>query len=323
MFDAVSFPNLGIGQIKMDPTIISIGPVSIQWYALIIVIGIVVAYFVCNHFRKSIGVKEDDFLDCVLYSIIVAFIGARLTYVLGDLDSFHSFMDVIAVWNGGLAIYGGIIVAAASVFVICRIKKCDYRKMFDIMAIGLLIGQIIGRFGNFVNIEVYGIETNLPWAMGIGYYGEGESMLVHPLFLYESLWNLIGFVLIYGYRDLRKFHGEMFLWYTAWYGFGRALMEPLRDPEYNLTLFGVRIMLVLAALLCVAAVVLTIVLRKRCKAPLTFETVTEDKPYDPNYENQFNIDMSDIEMTEDDYNAKKLYDALDKKTEEMNDGNNN
>ena len=96
--------------------------------------------------------------------------------------------------------------------------------MLDVMALGFLIGQIIGRFGNFINIEVYGIETNLPWAMGIGYYGSGAEQLVHPLFLYESLWNLIGLILIYGYKDYRKFHGEMFLWYTAWYGLGRALM---------------------------------------------------------------------------------------------------
>lgn len=333
MFNAVSFPNLGIGQIKMNPTAIKITDnISIQWYALIIVFGILVAYLFCNRFRKKLGVNEDDFIDCLLYAIPVAFIGARLTYVLGDIESFESFYDVIAIWNGGLAIYGGVIFAALTVFAVCFIKnkayikrgkpdRCDFRVMFDIMAIGLLIGQIIGRFGNFVNIEVYGIETNLPWAMGIGFYGEGADILVHPLFLYESLWNLIGLILIYGYKDLRKFNGELFLWYTAWYGLGRALMEPLRDPEYNLTLFGVRIMLVLAAVLCVASVVAVIIFRKRCKTPLvTVQTVTEEKG---DYERQFNVDMSEMEMTEDDYIAKKLYDALEEKTEEKKNGEDN
>ena len=288
-YDAVSFPNLGIGQIKLNPTAIQITDnISIQWYAIIIVIGIIVAFFVCDRLRKRFDITSDDFLDCLLYTIPVAFIGARLTYVLGDLDSFHSFYDVIAVWNGGLAIYGGVIFAAASVFVICKIKKCDWRSMLDIMAIGLLIGQIIGRWGNFVNIEVYGVSTDLPWAMGIGYYGEGASELVHPLFLYECLWNIIGLVLIYGYMDLRKFKGEVFLWYTAWYGLGRGLMEPLRNSEYNLHLFGVRIMMILAFLLFACATIAIIILRKKSKGYIVTTTISKKQKQEKDYVNQFN-----------------------------------
>ncbi len=289
-YDAVSFPNLGIGQIKLNPTAIQITDnISIQWYAVIIVIGIITAYFVCDRLRRRFNISSDDFLDCLLFTIPVAFIGARLTYVLGDLESFHSFYDVIAVWKGGLAIYGGVIFAAVSVFVICKIKKCDWRSMLDIMAIGLLIGQIIGRWGNFVNIEVYGIETNLPWAMGIGYYGEGASELVHPLFLYECLWNLIGFVLIYGYMDLRKFKGEIFLWYTAWYGLGRGLMEPLRNSEYNLHLFGIRIMMVLAFALCAAALVAIIILRRKSPGYITENTISKKEEEALGYQKQFHI----------------------------------
>lgn len=289
-YDAVSFPNLGIGQIKLNPTAIKITDnISIQWYAIIIVIGIVTAYFVCDRIRRRFDISSDDFLDCLLFTIPVAFIGARLTYVLGDLESFHSFYDVIAVWNGGLAIYGGVIFAAISVFIICKIKKCDWRSMLDIMAIGLLIGQIIGRWGNFVNIEVYGVETNLPWAMGIGYYGEGASRLVHPLFLYESLWNLIGFVLIYGYMDLRKFKGEIFLWYMAWYGLGRGLMEPLRDSEYNLHLFGIRIMMVLAFVLFAAALVAIIVLRRKSPGYIKDNTISKKEEESLSYQKQFHI----------------------------------
>ena len=290
-YDAVSFPGLGIGQIKLNPTAISITEnINIQWYAIFIVIGIVVAYFVCNNMRSKFGIKEDDFLDCILFAIPIAFVGARLTYVLGDLDSFHSFMDVIAIWNGGLAIYGGVVFAAVSVVVICKIKKCNFASMLDVMAVGLLIGQMIGRIGNFVNIEVYGVETTLPWAMGIGYYGYGEEILVHPLFLYEILWNLIGFILIYGYKNMRKFNGEVFLWYMAWYGLGRALMEPLRDSQYNLTLFGVRIMLVFAIAMFVLASAGVLLLRRKTPTFLIIEEQVQqeaDTDIENDYENQF------------------------------------
>ncbi len=314
-YNAVSFPNLGIGEIKLNPVAFNITEnISVRWYAIIICIGIVVAYLVCNKMRVRFGIKEDDFLDCLLYTLPIAFVGARLTYVIGDLESFDSFMDIIAVWNGGLAIYGGIIFAAISVFVICKLKKADFRAFLDVMAIGFLIGQIIGRWGNFVNIEVYGTATNLPWAMGIGYYGEGANELVHPLFLYEILWNVIGLVLILGYINYRKFSGEIFLWYTTWYGLGRALMEPLRDPEYNLTLFGVRIMIVVAAAICIASAVTVIVLRRRKKDYLVFSPVTQTEQ---NYENQFNITREDIESVElspEEMASKRIYEQMENST---------
>ena len=328
MYDAVSFPNLGIGEIKLNPVALKIGDtVSIKWYAIIICLGIIVAYVVCNKLRRRFGIVEDDFLDCLLYTLPIAFIGARLTYVLGDLDSFHSFMDVISIWNGGIAIYGGIIFAALSVFTICKIKKCDFRSMLDLMAIGLLIGQIIGRWGNFVNIEVYGIETKLPWAMGIGYFGEGASELVHPLFLYESLWNTIGLVLILGYLDYRKFKGEVFLWYMAWYGLGRGLMEPLRDPTFNLHVFGIRIMMVLALALFVASLVLIIIFRKKSTG-YVIQPVIEEQKSDPDsdYERQFNItreDIENVELSPEEIEAKRIYDKIENEDfgEEKNEDN--
>lgn len=301
-YDAVSFPGLGIGEIQLNPEIRITENFSIHWYAIIIVFGMLVAYLVCNKIRKEFGVKENDFLDCILYTVIIAFVGARLTYVLGDLDSFHSFMDVIAVWNGGLAIYGGIIFAAISVIVICKIKKISFGSMLDIMAIGLLIGQIIGRWGNFVNIEVYGKLTTLPWAMGIGYYGDGPSMLVHPLFMYEILWNLIGFILIFGYRKMRKFDGEVFLWYMAWYGLGRGLMEPLRDSEFNLTLFGVRIMMVLAFALCVLSLITIVIFRWKklgsLSGPITELPKEKPEKKEKDYEKQFKGIIPEDEQNE-------------------------
>ena len=292
-YDAVSFPNLGIGEIKLHRTAFTVGSLSVQWYAVIIVIGIIVAYLVCDRIRRRLEVSSDDFLDCILWALPIGIIGARVFYVLGDLKNFHSFMDVIAVWNGGLAIYGGVVFAGATVFAVCKLKKCDFRSMLDLMAFGMLIGQMIGRWGNFVNIEVYGVATNLPWAMGIGYFGEGASELVHPLFLYESLWNLIGFVLIFGYMDFRKFKGEIFLWYLAWYGLGRAVMEPMRDPEFNLHLFGLPIMLVLAIAFCVTSVVLIIVFRRKSDGYIVSKVETRAEREQKNYEQQFHIDNTE------------------------------
>ena len=175
--------------------------------------------------------------------------------------------------------------------------------MLDLMALGLLIGQMIGRWGNFVNIEVYGVETALPWAMGIGYFGSGASVLVHPLFLYEILWNLIGFVLIYGYMNMRKFDGEVFLWYTAWYGLGRGLMEPLRNSQFNLTLFGVRIMMVLAFAMFILSVAAIIFIRSKKLGKVTSEAKeTQTIEEYPEYEKQFSVEMNDenAESSEED-----------------------
>ncbi len=323
-YDAVSFPGLGIGQIKLNPIALEFGNFSIRWYAIFICIGILVALWEANRLCKKFGVDKEDMLDCLLYTLPIGFIGARLTYVLGDLKSFDSFMDVIAIWNGGLAIYGGVIFSAISVYVICKLKKCSIGSMLDIMAVGLLIGQIIGRIGNFVNIEVYGIETRLPWAMGIGYFSEDPEMLVHPLFLYEMLWNAIGLVLILGYLDYRKFKGEVFLWYMAWYGLGRALMEPIRDPQYNLELFGVRIMLILAAVLFIGALAAIIILRKKHVGYLEIPVIEEEKPdaETENYERQFNItreDLEGIELSEEELEAKKLYEEMEKLEGKEND----
>ena len=280
MYNTISFPGLGIGEITINPNITSIGNLSIKWYAVLICIGILVAFFYCQHKCDYFKISKDDFLDILLFALPIGFVGARIAYVLGDIESFNSFYDVIAVWNGGLAIYGGVIAAAITVICVCKFKKINFLSVLDLMGIGLLIGQIIGRLGNFFNVEVYGIETTLPWRMGVGYNGISEY--VHPLFMYEILWNIIGLVLILGYLDLRKFKGEVFLWYVAWYGLGRGMLEPLRDTQYNLHLFGVRINMVLAFASCAAAIILIIVFRLRSKS-----FITAKKVVDVNYEPQF------------------------------------
>ena len=131
-----------------------------------------------------------------------------------------------------------------------------------------------------------------------GYFGEGVSELVHPLFLYESLWNIIGLVLIYGYLDMRKFKGEVFLWYTAWYGLGRGLMELLRNSEYNLHLFGIRIMMVLAIAVCIASIAAIIILRKKSQGYIVSTVLTKTEEQERKYEKQFHIEADQTENTD-------------------------
>ncbi len=297
-FNTVSFPGLGIGEFTINPTAFKITEnITIEWYAIIICVGILLAYFVCDRLASRFQIKSDDILDGMLFGLPAGFIGARVWYILGDLDSFDSFMDMISVWNGGLAIYGGVFGALIAIFFLCRYKKISMMNLLDLVAIGFLIGQIIGRWGNFANVEVFGIQTDLPWRMGVGVNCIAEY--VHPLFLYESLWNLIGLLGILGYMDFRKYKGELFLCYVGWYGLGRAWMEPLRDVEYNLHIFGLRINMVLAIVLAVfaAACLAFIHWKKPARLMLAEEIKAADEPQ---YEPQFDYakDEEDSDETE-------------------------
>ncbi len=292
-YNAVSFPGFGIGEFKINPTLFSIIPdkLTIEWYALIICVGLVVAYIVCDLLAARFDVSKDDILDVLLFGLPAGFIGARIWYILGDLENFNSFLEMISVWNGGLAIYGGIFGGVLAGYLVCRYKKVSFLNMLDISAIGFMVGQIIGRWGNFANVEVFGIETDLPWRMGVNIMNDAgmtfsEWSYVHPLFLYESLWNLIGLLLIFAYMDSRKFKGELFLLYAAWYGIGRAWMEPLRDTAYNLHIFGIRVNMLLAIAIAVLAITVLIILYVR--KPARFVRVRkEPELVKPAYEKQF------------------------------------
>ena len=180
--------------------------------------------------------------------IPIAIIGARLYYVIFQWGDYREHpIDALKIWEGGLAIYGGVIAGLLTGVVWCREKKIPFGVMADVCAPGLLIGQCIGRWGNFVNGEAHGGPTTLPWGMTI----DGQSM-VHPTFLYESLWNLAGFVLLHFYSKKRRFKGEIALLYAAWYGAGRAWIEGLRTD--SLYIGSVRVSQLLAIISCIAAV---------------------------------------------------------------------
>ena len=249
----IRFPGLfGDWAITISSKAIDIGN-GIYWYGILIALGMLLALWWCMRQRTKYGIRDDDLIDGLLWGIPSAIVGARLYYVLFYLSEFKdheghfSWSKAIAIWDGGLAIYGGVIAVVIVAIILCRSRHIKLGAMMDLVVMGLLIGQAIGRWGNFVNGEAHGGPTTLPWGMTI----DGQSM-VHPTFLYESLWNLAGFVLLHFYSKKRRFKGEIALLYAAWYGAGRAWIEGLRTD--SLYIGSVRVSQLLAIISCIAAV---------------------------------------------------------------------
>ncbi|MBR6676960.1 MAG: prolipoprotein diacylglyceryl transferase [Clostridia bacterium] len=252
----ISFPGLGIKPFHIDPNAFSIFGVSVTWYGLFITIGMVLAFFYCMRRAKQEGISSDDMLDLAIITVILSISGARLYYVLFSLDQMiatggsawqnftQTLYNMVNIRGGGLAIYGGVIGGFIAALIISKWKKIKFPLLLDILVGGVFIGQIIGRWGNFINGEAYGYATSLPWRMGLhvvagdGIYGQNlENYIeVHPTFLYESLWNLVGLVILCAYYNRKKFPGQLFAFYLIWYGAGRAVIEGLRTD--SLWLFG-------------------------------------------------------------------------------------
>ncbi len=228
--NVISFPKLNI-ILNINPIAFSIGAKEIYWYALIILTGFFLGASFVYFTAEKRGLKKDYVWDIALYGLLTGIICARIYYVIFALDEFTSFWDIFKIWNGGLAIYGGIIGAIISTAIFCKCKKISFKNALDVCCPGLFIGQSIGRYGNFVNAEVYGQPTNLPWGMSIN---GGEA--VHPLFLYESLWNVLGFIILVLFRDKKKADGQVFCFYIFWYSLGRLFLEGMRNTDYILYL---------------------------------------------------------------------------------------
>lgn len=253
----ISFPALGLN-LHINRVAFSIGSYPIAWYGIIIAVGLLLALLYGMKVSKRYKITTDDLSDVVIFSIIFGIIGARLYYCLFFVDSygtnpyFQDPLSMIYIWEGGLGIYGGMIAAFITAFVVCKIKKISVGAVFDIASLGFLIGQAIGRWGNFINQEAYGSETTLPWGMQVAY----EQNPVHPCFLYESLWCILGFVLLHIYSKHRKFNGEIFLMYISWYAFGRYFIEALRTD--SLMIGNLKISQVVAVVLFIASLALLI-----------------------------------------------------------------
>ena len=255
--NTISFPYFHLN-FDINPVAFSIGSYNIKWYGIIIAVGLLLALIYGMKRAKDFNIKIDDLCDAVIFSIIFGIIGARLYFVLFYVDAygtnpyFSNPLSMLDIRNGGLGIYGGIIAAFLTAFIICKIKKISVGAMFDIAALGFLIGQAVGRWGNFINQEAYGSATSLPWGMVVS----SSPDPVHPCFLYESLWCILGFVILHIYSKHRKFNGEIFLMYIAWYAFGRFFIEGLRSD--SLMLGNLKISQVVACILFIASISLLI-----------------------------------------------------------------
>lgn len=256
----MGFPGLGIRDFHIDKTAITLGDLEIKWYALIIVCGMIAAVVYTYLQSRRHGLIFDDVLDIALSSIIPGVIGARLYYVffdwLANPESYATIGDVFAIRKGGLAIYGGLIFGVIGALVALKIKKMRIPTMLDCAFPGILLAQSIGRWGNFINMEAYGAETT--WFIRMRLSSESNLIAteVHPTFLYESAWNLIGFILLTIFFRKRKFDGQIFLSSVAWYGLGRFFIEGLRQDSLYLGQF--RISQLLAAALFIASLGLLI-----------------------------------------------------------------
>lgn len=260
----ISFPNLGI-EVNPDQVAFTIFGKEIYWYGIIIAAGFILAVAYALVRVKSFGLTEDNILDMLFAAVPAAIICARLYYCIfyWDLYADHP-VSVFYIWEGGLAIYGGVIGALLAVIVFCRVKKLPLGPMLDIGGLGLLIGQLVGRWGNFINREAHGTVTDSFLKMGIA-DAYGQVTYYHPTFLYESLWNLLGFVLLHFYSKRRKFDGEVFALYVAWYGLGRAWIEGLRTDSLYLFGTGIRVSQLLAVVSCIGAFGVVIWVRIRRK----------------------------------------------------------
>ena len=248
----ISFPGLGL---EMNPPrSLSIGPMEIYLYGLIIATGLMLAVLYACKRGHQFGITVDDLTDGVLWIVPFSILCARLYYCIFQWESYrHNPIEILYIWQGGLAIYGGVIGAAIGIVVFCRFKKLKVGAVLDITSLGFLIGQSLGRWGNFFNREAFGSETDHFLRMGLA-DAYGNVTYHHPTFLYESLWNAAGFVLLHYLSKRRKYDGQIALGYLAWYGLGRTFIEGLRTDSLYWGSF--RVSQLLAAITCFCAVAL-------------------------------------------------------------------
>ncbi len=246
----ISFPGLfGDWRFTAGSKLLDVGN-GVYWYGVLIAAGVLLALWFCARQAPRFGLVADNMFDVVLLVVPFGVLGARLYYILFYLDLYRNadgslnFIKMVRIWDGGLAIYGGVIAGLLSIILYSRHKKLPVWAMTDCVMMGVLIGQIIGRWGNFMNREAFGAATELPWRMRL-WMTDSTFIDVHPTFLYESLWNLLGLALLYFIvTKKRRFDGENTCFYFLWYGLGRFWIEGLRADSlylFDLTLFGARV----------------------------------------------------------------------------------
>lgn len=297
------FPGLGL-EFTMDRVALSLFGFNIYWYGVIIAAGFLLAVSFCYRQAPKFGVDPEKLIDMLFFAVPLAIVGARAYYVIFNLSRFRApdgsldWEEAVAIHDGGMAIYGGVIAAVLTVAVFCRVRRIKMWNLLDVGAYGLLVGQAVGRWGNFVNVEVFGRVTDVPWRMcgeGIanwlwnnGHISDMDTynaildgtLGVHPTFFYESLWNFIGLgLLVFVGKRWRKCDGQIFLSYVVWYGIGRAVIEGIRSDTLFFFTTQIKVSQLLAVLSALAAAVL-LLWRIRYAGPASAELEPEAKDTD-------------------------------------------
>lgn len=279
----INFPNLGIYLEKVGKSF-SVFGFEVAFYGCAIAIGIMAGYLIATNEAKRTGQNPEDYLDLIMYGVFFALIGARLYYVAFSWEYYKdNLLSILNLRQGGLAIYGGIIGAFITVYVFCKKKKLSVAQMLDTVSMGLVTGQIIGRWGNFFNREAFGDYTDglLAMQLPVSAVRSGEItekmwenmevingiefIQVHPTFLYEGLWNLGVLMFLFWYRGRKKFQGELVLWYLVLYGAGRFWIEALRTDQLLIPGIGFPISQLLGLVLAVSGVIVIIIGHQKVK----------------------------------------------------------
>ncbi len=283
MTNLVQFPGLGL-EFQIDRVAFTIGKMNIYWYGLLIASGLLLALIFAFHYAMDFGIDADRLVDVIIVGAVFSIICARAYYVIFSPVPYESVWDMINIRNGGIAIYGGVIGAAVFGSLACKWRKIPVLDTLDLVSMGFLIGQCIGRWGNFMNQEAFGSNTTLPWGM----YSQGThdylaswkdtlaqsgvmvdpNMPVHPTFLYESLWCAAGFFMLWAFMRKRHFHGEIALLYAIWYGAGRFWIEGLRTDSLVVPGLGLRVSQLVALGSVIVGIVLLVIGRRKNPQPL-------------------------------------------------------
>ncbi|AMA71771.1 MULTISPECIES: prolipoprotein diacylglyceryl transferase [Aneurinibacillus] len=260
----------------IDPIAFQLGPLSVHWYGIILGTAALVGLLLALREAKQVGMDPETIMDVVMYAVPAAIIGARIYYVIFRWDEYYRSHpeEIIAVWHGGIAIHGALIASILTAYIYSRIKKISFWRLVDVVAPSLIIGQAIGRWGNFINQEAHGGPVSLEFLQNLHlpqfiinqmYIFDPVTntySYYHPTFLYESLWNLLGFILLITIRRLLPLkRGDLFLTYVIWYSIGRFFVEGMRTDSLMLT-ETLRMAQVISLLLIAFALIMMVVLRK-------------------------------------------------------------
>ena len=266
MYSEISFPALGI---SWDPgRSLSIGPLTFHYYGIIIGLGLLLAIVYAWKRSRQFGVRPDDIVDGVLVIVPISIVCARLYYCIFQWESYaDNPISILYIWEGGLAIYGGVLGAVASIAIFCRIRHIRLPALLDLVMLGFLIGQSIGRWGNFFNREAFGEVTDSFFRMGLLNTYTNQIEYHHPTFLYESVWNAIGFIVLHFLSKKRQYDGQIALGYCFWYGLGRTFIEGMRTDSLYIGNTDIRVSQLLAAISCAAGLAVLIVMAFRKHNP--------------------------------------------------------